>query len=89
MTAKYMYYVCGGMIYKVFTKLYESMVQSIILYGSSLWGLTDHRHINNLQNRAGQVFLRVNKYTSNIAVHCDLVRLSCLAKQRISSTEVY
>ena len=80
-TAKF--YACGGMTYKVFSKLYESLVQPILLYGASIWGLTEHRLINNVQNRAGKLFLGVNKYTSNIAVQGDLGWMSCHAKQRL------
>ena len=28
----------GGMPYRVFTKLYDSMVWSVVAYGASVWG---------------------------------------------------
>ena len=77
------FYVCGGMNYHVFTKLYESLVQPILLYGASIWGTTEHRLINNVQNRAAKIFLGVSKNTSNIAVHGELGWLSCAAKQKL------
>jgi hypothetical protein len=55
------FYACGGMNYKVFTKLYECLVQPIVLHGSSIWGLTEQRLINNVQNRAAKIFLGVYK----------------------------
>ncbi|VDH94851.1 Hypothetical predicted protein [Mytilus galloprovincialis] len=77
------FYAYGGMTYQVFTKLYESLVQPILLYGASIWGLTEHRLINNVQNRASKIFLGVTKLTSNTAVQGDLGWLSCHAKQRL------
>ena len=69
-------YACGSMNYKVFTKLYECLVQPIVLHGSSIWGLTKQRLINNVQNRAAKIFLGVSKRTSNVAVHKDLSWMS-------------
>ncbi|XP_071151604.1 uncharacterized protein [Mytilus edulis] len=77
------FYAYGGMTYQVFTKLYESLVQPILLYGASIWGNTEHRLINNVQNRASKIFLGVTKLTSNTAVQGDLGWLSCHAKQRL------
>ena len=71
------------MPYTVFTKLYESLVQPILLYGSAVWGLSEQRHINNVQNRAAKLFLGVNRRTSNIGAQGDLGWLSCIAKQRL------
>jgi hypothetical protein len=77
------------MNYKVFTKLYECLVQPIVLHGSSIWGLTEQRLINNVQNRAAKIFLGVSKRTSNVAVHKDLSWMSCLSKQRLEVLRFY
>ena len=50
---------CGGMTYSVFIKLYESSVESILFYGSGIWGTKQHSVINNVQNKAGKLFLAV------------------------------
>jgi hypothetical protein len=83
------FYACGSMNYKVFTKLYECLVQPIVLHGSSIWGLTEQRLINNVQNRAAKIFLGVSKRTSNVAVHKDLSWMSCLSKQRLEVLRFY
>ena len=77
------------MNYKVFTKLYECLVQPILLYGSSIWGLTEQRLINNVQNRAAKIFLGVSKRTSNVAVHGDLGWMSCLSEQKLEVIRFY
>jgi hypothetical protein len=47
----------------------NASVQHILLYGSSIWELTEQRLINNVQNRAAKIFLGVSKRTSNVVVH--------------------
>ena len=42
----------GGMPYKVFTKLYNALVQSISDYGVAIWGYKEFSSINAFQNRA-------------------------------------
>ena len=76
------FYACGDMNYKVFTKLDECLVQPILLYGSSIWGLT-------VQHRAAMIFLGVYKRTSNVAVHEYLGWMSCLSKQRLEVIRFY
>ena len=58
----------GGMPYKVFTKLYNALVQSIIDYGVAIWGYKEFSSINAVQNRACRYFLGVGKYTPTAAV---------------------
>ena len=51
------FYSNGGMPYKVFTKVYESLVATIIDYGAAIWDLRDFSCINAVQNKACRVFL--------------------------------
>jgi hypothetical protein len=76
----------GGMSYEVFTALYNSLLQPILSYGAGLWGLTEHSHINTVQNRACRFFLSASATTSTIATRGDMGWTSCLTKQRL---EVY
>ena len=55
----------GGMPFDIFTKLYDTLVQSVIDYGAAIWGFQNYNCINNVQNRAIKYFLGVNKRTSN------------------------
>ena len=58
----------GGFPFKCYTKLYQSLVQSIIDYGSCVWG---HKHfscIAAVQHRAMRSFLGLHSKTSNTAV---------------------
>jgi hypothetical protein len=45
--------------------------------------------INNVQNRAAEIFLGVSKRTSNVVVHGDLCWMSCLSKQRLEVIRIY
>jgi hypothetical protein len=72
--------------YTVFTALYKSLVQPILSYGAGIWGVTEHRLINTVQNRACRYFLGASMNTSNIATRGDMGWTSCVTKQRL---EVY
>ena len=58
----------GGVPYKVFSQLYDSLVQPIMDYGASVWGVQEFSHIKSVQLRAGCFFLGVGRYTPNNAV---------------------
>ena len=75
---------CGGMTYSVFIKLYASTVEPILFYGSGIWGTKQYSVINNVQNKAGKLFLAVGKRTSNLAVRGDLGLMTCFNKQKLS-----
>ena len=62
----------GGLPYSVFTQLYDALVQSILDYGASVWGVKDFSHIKTIQYRAGRYFLGVGRYTPNNAVLGDM-----------------
>ena len=55
--------IAGGLPYKVFTKLYDTIVWPTIGYGSAKWGTKEYSCINAVQNRACRFFLTVGKYT--------------------------
>ena len=62
----------GGMPYKVFTKLYDTMVWPVISYGAALWGNKTYACINAVQNRAMRFYLGTGKYSPNAAVSGDM-----------------
>ena len=64
--------VLGGMSYKCFTKLYESMVIPIVRYGAAIWGHKEFSCINAVHNRMCRYFLGVKKFTPNAAVQGDM-----------------
>ena len=59
---------CGGMPFKVFTELFNTVVQPILDYACPIWGHLDFSHVNAVYYRAQRFFLGVGKYTSNLAV---------------------
>ena len=59
--------------FSTFTKLYNSTVLSIIIYGASIWGCRRFACIKAVQNRALRFFLGVGRYTPNAAVNGDAV----------------
>ena len=62
----------GGFAYSTFTKLYDSLVWSVIDYGASIWGFTDYTCINAVHHRACRFFMGVGKYTPNAAVNGEM-----------------
>ena len=58
----------GGMPYRVFTKLYDSMVWSVVAYGASVWGTRQFPCIDAVQFKAQRYFLGTGKYTPTDAV---------------------
>ncbi len=47
----------GGMCYRSYSKLYDTIVWSTIEYGSAIWGTYNIPAINSVQNRAARFFL--------------------------------
>ena len=61
----------GGMPYSCFQKCYDSLVQSIIDYSSSVWGTKPYSCISAVQNRACRYYLGLGGYAPNTAVNGD------------------
>ncbi len=61
----------GGMPFDCFTKLYDSVVQSVINYGAAVWGTKEFSCISAVQNRACRYFMGLGKYAPNIALQGD------------------
>ncbi|VDI81213.1 Hypothetical predicted protein, partial [Mytilus galloprovincialis] len=70
----------GGMTHSVFTKLYNTMVEPVLLYGSGVWGYKDYSCISSVQTRACKFFLNVGKHTSNLSTRGDMGWTSCKIK---------
>ena len=73
----------GGNSYEIFTKLYQSLVEPVMLYGAALWGSKGYNKLNVIQNRACKYFLGVPRSTSNVACMGDMGWLSVEAKQHL------
>ena len=58
----------GGMTIDEFEKLYESLVEPVLFYASGIWGISDYREIQTVQNKACRYFLR------KMRVKCGLTR---------------
>ena len=62
----------GGMPFRIFSKLYNSLVMPIITYGAAVWGFKEYSSINAVQNRASRFFLGLGKSTPNAALHGEI-----------------
>jgi hypothetical protein len=51
----------GGFEYSTFTKLFDSLVMSVIEYGASIWGSKDFSFINAVKNKSNAVFYGCRK----------------------------
>ena len=77
------------MDYGVFSKLYESLVEPVLFYGAGIWGLSEQKEINTVQNKACRYFLGLGKTAANIASQGDMGWTSCNMKQKIESCRLY
>ena len=72
------------MPYKVFTKVYESLVAPVIDYGLSIWGTREFSCINAVQNRECRVFLGLGRYAPNAGVQDEMGWFLPIHKQWMS-----
>ena len=59
------------MPHNVFSTLFDSLVWSLISYGSAVWGYKSFACINSIQNRVMRFFVGVGKYTPTAEVSGD------------------
>ena len=71
----------GGMPFECFTKCYNSLVQPVIDYGSSVWGTNGYSCVETVQYRACRYFLGLGKYAPTPAVSGDMGWLAPRHKQ--------
>ena len=61
----------GGLLFKCFSKLYDSLVLPILTYGAAIWGHRSYSCINFFY-RTCRFYLGVGKYSPNAAVQRDI-----------------
>ena len=59
------------MTFDIFTKLYNTLVQSVINYGAAIWGQRRFWAINAVQQRAMKYYLGLPKRAPNAAATGD------------------
>ena len=69
-----------GMTIDVFEKFYESLVEPVLFYASGIWGISDYREIQTVQNKACIYFLGGGKCALNVALREDMGWNSCHVK---------
>ena len=62
----------SGVGFKTFTKLFESYIDPIVTYASSVWGLRYFFFPDATQNRAVRMFLGVHRFAPNKAINGDI-----------------
>ena len=71
----------GGMPYSVFSKLFDSVVWSVIAYGAAVWGSRKFSCIEAVQHKAQRYYLGTGKYTPSAAVAGDMGWIPAFIKQ--------
>ena len=69
------------MPYNVFTKLFESMVWSIVAYGAAIWGTRTFSCIDSIQHRAMRAFLGTTRNAPSAAMDGDMAWKPVFARQ--------
>lgn len=62
----------GGFQYETFTKLFDTLVWSVVEYGAPIWGTKEFSCIDSVKNRAMRFFMGVGKYTLNLSLYGDM-----------------
>ncbi len=75
--------------HKMFTSLYETLVQPILNYGAGLWRTKQQRYIRNVQNKACKFYLGLNGNKSNVAARGDIGWLSLLRQQHVQGFRLW
>ena len=78
------YKTVGGMPYKVYTKLFDSLVWSIVAYGAAIWGTQTYSCIEAVQHRAMRVFLGTTRNTPSAAMAGDMAWQPVCVRQIIA-----
>ena len=81
--------LCPDLGFVTFTKLYDTMVSSILFYAAGVWGFEEATECNKVQSRALRCFLGVHKYTTKLAIEGDTGWESCLIKQRCEMVRLW
>ena len=63
--------VFGGFNFESYSKLYDTMVWSVVNYGAAVWRTRQFSCINTIQLRAARYYMGVGKYTPSSAVQGD------------------
>ena len=79
----------GGMSYNTWKKLYETLVEPVLLYSSGVWGMSDFGKIKTVQNKACRYFLGLGRNAANIVSQGDMGWSSCFVKQRIEVCRLF
>jgi hypothetical protein len=79
----------GGFTFDIFTRLYNTLVQSVINYGSAVWGQKNISAINAVQQRAMKYYLGLPKRAPNAAATGDTGWKSAYAEQWACVTRMW
>lgn len=80
---------CGFNVYDCFTKLFETCVLPVALYGAGIWGHKEHSVLNTIQNRACRFFLSVPAQSPNIGTRGEMGWTSLLTKSKLEVTRMW
>ena len=79
----------GGLMYKSYTQLYNSLVVPIMDYGAVLWGHSEHPHLSMIQNNAMRFFMGCSKTMPIAALTGEMGWLSVQYRHMIIILKMY
>ena len=71
--------------YETFRKLFDSGVQPILIYGSSIWGLKIFKDIDRVINRACRYYVGLHKFTPIPALYSEMGWLPSLFYRQVNA----
>ncbi len=75
--------LCGGMYYELYKKLYDTCITPVMDYCGAMWGFKDYDKFNTIHNRVIRAYLRVHRFSSNIAIQGDLACITPVIRRHI------
>ena len=72
-----------------FTKLFDSGVQPILTYGSSVWGLKIFKYIDRVTNRACRYSLGLHNFTPIPALYSEMGWLPSLFYRQVNALRLW
>jgi hypothetical protein len=69
--------------YQTYYNIFNTCVLPIMQYCASVWGYQEYSKCENVQLRAGRIFLGLNRFVANLAVRGDLGWVTCRTLQKL------
>ena len=79
----------SDMGHSTYTKLFHSLVASVIDYGSAIWGSKGYKELDKVQNRAVRFFTGVHKFAPTVGYIGDMGWISNRGRWKLNTLRLW